>query len=310
MPSRLTSSISGCSPSRPDRRVDGPVAEPGPVVPAAAEPAVVEHEPLDADLGGRAGPARRSRSRSWSKYDRLPGVEQHRPGARACAGACRRVHPCSRRAGRVEPVAGVGAQQPRASRSVSPSARTTSPGPSSSPPPSRHSPSGVRSAYVVWSPLQATCTAQTSPWPKPKPGRAGGHQQGRVVAGAAVPALAHVARRAASGRRWGVRSRHQRPVRSSSSPARAGTGSAARTAWSCRSPAPALVTDQPLPDHPLAGQLQLDDDVPARPRGPIPRAAPARPRRRRPRSVQSRQPRRPGAATSGPAGRPPARAGR
>ncbi len=39
----------------PDRRVDRPVAEPRPVVAAAAEPAVVEDEPLGADLGRCSG---------------------------------------------------------------------------------------------------------------------------------------------------------------------------------------------------------------------------------------------------------------
>ena len=73
------------------------------------------------------------------------------------------------------------------------------------------------------------------------------------------------------GRRWGVRSRHQRPVRSSSSAARAGTGSAARTDCSWRSPVAGVGDDQALPDQPLAGQLQLDDHLPARPRGPSPR---------------------------------------
>ena len=39
-------------PVRPDLRRDGPAPEPGAVVPPGAEPTVVEHEALDADLGG------------------------------------------------------------------------------------------------------------------------------------------------------------------------------------------------------------------------------------------------------------------
>ena len=60
-------STSGCSPSRPDVGRDVPVAEPGVVVAARAEPAVVEHEPLDADLGRTLGQLESARSRSWSK---------------------------------------------------------------------------------------------------------------------------------------------------------------------------------------------------------------------------------------------------
>ncbi len=119
---------------------------------------------------------------------------------------------------------------------------TTSPGPSSSPPPSTHSPSGVRSAYDAWSPDHATCVAHTSPWPKPKPGTPAASSS---VASWPVRPW-RPSRRCVpevQDRRCGARSRHHRPVRSSSSVARAGTGSADRTAASTSGEAPELVTD-------------------------------------------------------------------
>ena len=65
---------------RPHLRVDGPVAQPGPVVSPAAEPAVVEHEPLDADLG--RGPGELGEPvEVVVEVRRLPGVDQHRAGA-------------------------------------------------------------------------------------------------------------------------------------------------------------------------------------------------------------------------------------
>jgi hypothetical protein len=49
---------------RGTRRRHPPVAEPGRVVASGAEPSVVEHEPLDADLGGDVGERHARRSRS------------------------------------------------------------------------------------------------------------------------------------------------------------------------------------------------------------------------------------------------------
>ena len=55
MPSARTRSTSGCRPFGQTSCRHDPVAQAGPVVAAAAEPAVVEHEALDADLGGPLG---------------------------------------------------------------------------------------------------------------------------------------------------------------------------------------------------------------------------------------------------------------
>ena len=64
-------------PVGPDVLVDVPVAEPGGVVAAVAEPAVVEHEPLDAELGGRVG-QRRQPVEAVVEVDGLPRVEHDR----------------------------------------------------------------------------------------------------------------------------------------------------------------------------------------------------------------------------------------
>ena len=64
---------------RPDLGVDRPVAEPGPVVPAVPEPAVVQDEPLDAD-GGRDVGQLGQPVEAVVEVDGLPGVEHRRPG--------------------------------------------------------------------------------------------------------------------------------------------------------------------------------------------------------------------------------------
>ena len=68
MPSSCTRVGERAEPVGPHDAVDDPVAEARGVVAAALEPAVVEHEALDADLGGAARRARSSRAGSWSKY--------------------------------------------------------------------------------------------------------------------------------------------------------------------------------------------------------------------------------------------------
>ena len=67
MPSSCTLRGQRAEPVGPDRRVDDPIAEARRVVTAAQEPAVVEHEPLDADRG-RAFGERDQLAGSWSKY--------------------------------------------------------------------------------------------------------------------------------------------------------------------------------------------------------------------------------------------------
>ena len=221
----------GAEPLGPDVGGDLPVAQAAVVVAATAEPAVVEHEPLDADRRRRVGQPPQV-VEVGGEVDRLPGVEHERP--RAGAGS---------RAGRAggARASGSARRAPRSSARRRPAARCRSrrapaaprPAPSASPPPSTAAcgpaPSGSRSTRCSWLPLHATCVAHTSPDRKPKP---------------AVPAtMSSVAswpvrpRRpvrsqvpSASGRRCGERSRHQRPVRSSTSSARAGSGSTARSA--------------------------------------------------------------------------------
>ncbi len=241
MPSRLASSISGCSPCGPDLRVDRPVAEPGPVVPTTAEPAVVEHEPLDAHLGG--GPSQVAQPvEVVVEVGRLPGVDHDRTGAagpgrvpsgpaRAAArsrrrGRSRRTTPSATGWCRSRPRPA----RPRRARAARPRRAGTRP------------PASAR---------RTSCGRRSRPRAPPRPRRARSRSRERRPPSAASR-RGRCGRagprgggcRCSHGRRWGVRSRHQRPVRSSSSAARAGTGSAARTACSWRSPAPALVTSR------------------------------------------------------------------
>ena len=75
-------------PRRPHVVVDVPVAETGRVVAAMPEPAVVEHEPLDADRRGRLGEAPQPLE-VVVEVDRLPRVQhdRSRPAGMARAGA-------------------------------------------------------------------------------------------------------------------------------------------------------------------------------------------------------------------------------
>ena len=193
-PRPLTWSTSGASPVGPDVRRDDPVAETGAVVAAAAEPAVVEHEALDADAGGRVG-QRPQVVEVGLEVDRLPRVEHDGtraasggPGAPAgCGGGGARGRRGRRSSGR---------RRPSGRHTSRPGARRTSPGASSSPPPRtawwRPAPSGSASTRCSWLPLHAVCTAQTSPWRQSKPGRAGHQQQRGVVTGAAAAARPQV----------------------------------------------------------------------------------------------------------------------
>ena len=64
-------------PVRPEGLVHVPVAQAGVVVAAAAEPAVVEHEALDAELRGGVGQFDQG-GQVVVEVDRLPGVQHHR----------------------------------------------------------------------------------------------------------------------------------------------------------------------------------------------------------------------------------------
>ena len=81
MPRLLTCSISGPQPMRKFLRIHEPVAQPRVIVVALAEPAVVHHEQLDAELRGLL------RQRLLARLvdvevGRFPGVVEHRPQAR------------------------------------------------------------------------------------------------------------------------------------------------------------------------------------------------------------------------------------
>ena len=80
MPRPRTWSTSGCRPCGPHVRVDHPVAQAAGVVAAAEEPAVVEHEALDAHRGGAVGEAREP-VEVVVEVDGLPDVERQRRGA-------------------------------------------------------------------------------------------------------------------------------------------------------------------------------------------------------------------------------------
>ena len=122
---------------RPHVGRDDPVAEPGPVGAAVAEPAVVEHESLDADRRGLIGEGDELGG-VVAEVDGLPDVERHR-SLRGAIGAERAQMMVESVRDRVEPVA-VRAVDPRASRTSRRCARTISPGSSTSPPPSTCSP--------------------------------------------------------------------------------------------------------------------------------------------------------------------------
>jgi hypothetical protein len=96
---------------RPDGLVHVPVTQTRVVASAVAEPAVVDDEPLGADLGGGVG-QREQPVFAVAEVDRLPGV--HRHGARrprvAVAGAQHLVEPAAQT---VHPVGGMGEVHPR-----------------------------------------------------------------------------------------------------------------------------------------------------------------------------------------------------
>ena len=98
-------------PLGPHRAGHVPVAQARTVVSSTAEPAVVDHEALDADLGGDVGQLRQP-AVGMVEVDGLPGVEHDRPGlARMVRPAAQhRVQP---RRGTVEATVGPHAVDPR-----------------------------------------------------------------------------------------------------------------------------------------------------------------------------------------------------
>ena len=147
--------------------VDEPVAEPGGVVAPVVEPAVVEHEPLDARPGppGRRSPC--SRSRSWSKKTASQTLST--TGCTCRVGVERAQVGVPGRGQAVEPVVGGGEVDPRASCTT----------PRSAAPPRRAAGArrrrwwrrcaAVRSTRSTELPLQPTWTPTTRPCVVEKP---------------------------------------------------------------------------------------------------------------------------------------------
>ena len=69
----------GPEPERPNIGIHHPVTQPGPVVTPSAEPSVIEHEPLGADLCSPLGEGL-ERFEIVVEVHRLPGIQRHRPG--------------------------------------------------------------------------------------------------------------------------------------------------------------------------------------------------------------------------------------
>ena len=175
-------------PVRPDVGVDGPVAEAGEVGAAAAEPAVVEHEPLHAHLGRGVG-ERGEAGEVVVEVGGLPGVHQHRPRCRQRHGAAQVG--VQSRADAVQAVVGVGARRAAASGRSPPA-----PAPPRRPRAARHRRAGTPPRACA---RRTTRGRRSTPrgWPTPRRGRTrtrhpGREQQPGVVAGAAVPGLAQV----------------------------------------------------------------------------------------------------------------------
>jgi hypothetical protein len=96
---------------RPHRFVDGPVAERAGVVAAAVKPAVVEHEPFDADARRHVGQAAEP-VEVVVEVDGLPGVEHDRASPSRMPRPSPQP-PMQPGAGAVEPGVGPGRAQPR-----------------------------------------------------------------------------------------------------------------------------------------------------------------------------------------------------
>ena len=164
-----------------------PVTEAGAVVAAAAEPAVVEDEALDADRRGALGEAAQ-RVEVVVEVHRLPRVEHDRSrrarGGRATSARRRGTGGSPDTARRSS-----ARRTPPEWRSHSPGRSTTSPGCSSSPTCSNARPSGRRSACRRELPLHARCTPHTSPRCSPKPAVPAHSNGGVLVRRAAATVL-------------------------------------------------------------------------------------------------------------------------
>ena len=230
--------MSGVRPSGQTSRVDVPVAEPCGVVAATAEPAVVEDEPLDADLGADVGEGGQP-GEVVVEVDGLPSVEHHRTRR----GRVVRARPqvvVEGVADAVQPARRPGGVRLRARRAPRPGARTTSP--------EAEQLGGAEDGVPVWAPLG----------PQPAvaaPAEVHAPHLARAVAEARRAGREHAGWRrcpvrprrcsrtnapCTKGCRCGCRSRSHRPVRSSSSPARAGSGSTLASSSSAYGSSPSL----------------------------------------------------------------------
>ena len=198
MPSSCTRAASGTSPSGHTVAVDDPVAEARRVVAAALEPAVVEHEALDADLGRALGELQQPR-RVVVEVDRLPRVEDERAEGTTDAAPARASRcGCARRGRRAPHWLHTNATGGAAYSS--PGASTSSPGRSSSPAPMRVTASVTRSTRYVHVGRPGDVRG---PQPAAAPQRRSlrGDGDGRsVVARAAASRLAHRRTRGHTGR--------------------------------------------------------------------------------------------------------------
>ena len=239
---------------RPDVLVDVPVAEPGGVVATVAEPAVVEDEPLDADLRGHVGELGEP-AEVVVEVDGLPGVEHDRPraawvvrtGAQMSVEACgQAVEPDAVRG--VHPRAGVAL--PRRERDLARQQQLAAP---------EHGEPGRQPLGVLtWLPLHATCTAHTSPRRVSKPAVPAAR-----ISGASGPVRPRRFSRectpTTNGSRCGDRSRPHRPARSNSSVATGGTGRVSTQAVDLRRRHPRMRGDRrPLAHEARRQQLHLD----------------------------------------------------
>ena len=189
MPSPVTWSTSGCSPSGHSSASTSQSPSPARSCAAPAEPAVVEHEPLDAHLGGRVGQAGQG-VEVVVEVRRLPGVDQHRtgsPGARRVP-AQPGVQPGR---GVVQPVRRPGADQPRAVVALPRREHDLARAEQLAPAEQALALGGALGVGLVVA-APGDVGGPHLPVAEAEAGHPGGQQQGRVVAGAAVPALAQV----------------------------------------------------------------------------------------------------------------------
>ena len=173
---------------RPHSGVDGPVTQAAPVVAAPEEPAVVEHEPFHTQPRGGVGEGAQP-VEVVVEVDRLPGVEDDRPGSSRVLWP--RAHVTVQAVG--EPVqAGVGPAGDQPRRGVGlPRAKYHLTW--------REQLAAAEQTLAGWQPLRpggvvATPRDVRAPHlavAEPETRRACHHQQGRVVAGAAVPRVAY-----------------------------------------------------------------------------------------------------------------------